>query len=178
MKEDKVVDFGPVGLKRVGVHVDRGTEYELFTRQNVSNDMVILKPVDMRIGGRYGAHNLTCSPLDRLYHFEMLGHYAYVMLEAAKLFAEDFQKAGMRPKQGAIYNRRTSGKSGMSDKLATARTRWHKAVKALGPKYGGVVSMVVCHEEAPSQHQLIPLKLGLLRLAQHYRLYSLVDFRT
>jgi len=53
-----------------------------------------------------------------------------------------------------------------------AGERWALAVRAMGPKYSGIVSSTVCHELMPPAGQFSGLKLGLLRLAQYYGFFS------
>lgn len=165
--EDEGGDFGSGELKRSGTIEVRGVLFETFKRRG---DTIILKPTSPEPGSPLEAHNLTQTPLDSMNFNGLLGTYSVAMMSAAEKFAGDYQKAGLRPKQGMSLDR-TGGSGEIAQRTADTRAEWNKAVKHLGI-YGNIVITTVCDLKPPLPGQLIQLKLGLLRLANYYGYFT------
>jgi len=96
--------------------------------------------------------------------------------DAAFRLKLDFQRAGLAANTTARYNPERNqtnyfrGERDRSDAEEAAYRRWRHAVRELGLDLSCAVIATVCHDEAPTEHDVPLLQKGLDQLIDWYRL--------
>ena len=104
------------------------------------------------------------------------GHLNARMLTAALRLRRDFIRADLSARLVGSYNPArvaTSYYEGCDDRSPIeeeAYARWRAAVIAIGEMFNDIVVTVACHDIAPVEAQLLPLQMGLTRLAGFYKI--------
>lgn len=102
-------------------------------------------------------------------------------LRAALRFKADFLDADLAAHVSGAYNPARVSQSlyvGLYDRTdaqEAAYQRWRGAVKEMGELLCDCVISVVCHDAPPCPSHILPLQMGLIRLAGYYNLPDLDD---
>lgn len=111
----------------------------------------------------------------------MQQHITKQQLRAALRFKDDFINADLGAHLVGSYNpaRVTSsyyaGCDDRTDAQEVAYRQWRGAVAEIGDMLCDCVITVVCHDIPPSPAHILPLQIGLIRLARYYRIPALND---
>ncbi len=144
--------------------------------------------------------NCAESPLARLYSRTLKNGFKYISMsefEAGERLRRDFEKAGLQPSitshwgGGASSQNKSSATNmahDLNDAAIDAKSRFEKAMNAVGPELTGVTLDICCFLKGfegverergwPSRSAKLMLKTALSRLARHYGYCAPVVYRS